>query len=147
MIFYVPHTNGWSASDFGIVDRNDCAIRAIANVTTGKGYVMLRQQMMELGRKANRATPWTVLDKLYQQEGAIVVLLWGSAGKKMKRHVTSGILVEEGITLRRFVNTHPKGRHIVIVRGHALALVNGNIIDTVHTKAGSRVIASYYFGE
>lgn len=147
MIFYVPHDNGWVPSDFGIVDRNDCAIRAIANVKTGKGYVLLREQMMELGRKANRATPWSVLDKLYQQEGAISILLWGSAGKKMKRYITNGTFVDEGITLRRFVDTHQKGRHIVIVRGHALALVNGKIIDTVYTKAGSRVIASYYFGE
>ena len=138
---------GWMAADFGIKDKNDCAIRAIANVTTGKGYVMLRQEMMDMGRKLNRGTPWHILDKVYREQGAKTILLWGKAGLKMKHLVNYSAITEEGITLKRFVETHPTGRHIVIVRGHALALVNGRIIDTVNNRLGKRVMASYYFGE
>lgn len=141
------HEVGYISDEFGIKDKNDCAIRAIANVSTGVSYVTLRQQMMDMGRRVNKGTPWHILDRVYREHGAKTTLLWGKAGRKMMRLVNYSAITEEGITLKRFVDTHPTGRHIIIVRGHALALINGKIIDTFNNKAGKRVMASYYFGE
>lgn len=33
------------------------------------------------------------------------------------------------ITLKRFIEKHPKGRYYVLVRGHALAIIDGVIFD------------------
>lgn len=146
-MYLKTHEVGYISSDFGIKDKNDCAIRAIANVSTGVSYVTLRQQMMDMGRRVNKGTPWHILDRVYREQGAKITLLWGKAGMKLKDHIEYSAITEEGITLSRFIDTHPTGRHIVVVRGHALALINGKIIDTVNNKAGKRVMASYYFGE
>jgi hypothetical protein len=35
------------------------------------------------------------------------------------------------------------GRHVVLIAGHAFAVVDGRIIDTAGTRAGSHVFAVY----
>ena len=52
---------------------------------------------------------------------------------------------EKGFTLKTFVSKRPKGRHIVLIKGHALAVCNGAVIDTFASRAGKRVIAVYSF--
>ena len=144
-MFIANSHTGYLAKDFGIEDRNDCAVRAIANVSSTP-YPELRQRMMELGRRMNRGTPWSTLNEVYKEQGARDITLWGNAGKKIKLW-THHDKVETGITVANFIKAHQKGRYIVVIRKHAFALVNGQVIDIVKNKAGSRVMVSYYFGE
>lgn len=136
---------GCLASDFNLEDKNDCAIRAIANVSFLKRYPDFRQRMMELGRRLNRGTQWHIIDTVYRENGASSITLWGKAGQRLK-HLIEYNHVNEGITLANFIKRHPKGRYVVLVRGHALALINGEIVDTINNRAGKRVMASYHFG-
>lgn len=137
---------GYLAKDFGIKDKNDCAVRAIANVSPIP-YPELRQRMLELGRSVNRGTPWSALNKMYKEQGAKDITLWGKDGNKLEFWTDYDRKVKTGITVANFIKAHQKGRYIVVIRKHAFALVNGQIIDCVKNKAGSRVMASYYFGE
>lgn len=140
------YSTGHVPSEYHINDKNDCAIRAIANVSSIP-YPVLREKMIKLGRKPNRGTPWNVLDKVYKESGAMLTFIWGKAARSLKHYVKYNDVVDKSITLERFVKTFPKGRHIVLIRKHALAVVDGKIIDSGDNKAGARVIATYHFGE
>ena len=145
-MFIANSHTGYLAKDFGIKDKNDCAIRAIANVSPTP-YPELRQRMMELGRRVNRGTPWTALNKMYKEQGARDITIWGKAGRKIERWTDYDRKVETGISVANFIKAHQTGRYIVVIRKHAFALINGQIVDYVNNKAKSRVMASYYFGE
>jgi hypothetical protein len=137
---------GYVPSDFNISDKNDCAIRAVANVSSVP-YPELRQRMINMGRKVNRGTQFDILDQVYRDAGAQLVYLWGKSGRRLRKLIKHNDIVNQSITLKRFVESMPRGKHIVLVRRHALAVVNGKIIDTFDNKANVRVIATFHFGE
>ena len=138
-----PADVGYIPAEFGIKDKNDCAIRALANVST-MTYPEAHARMTQLGRRKNRGTPWEALHTAYTEAGAKDVAYFGS---KMVKFSTKHNVkhFKQGFTLKTFVSKRPKGRHIVLIRGHALAVCNGAVIDTFASRAGKRVIAVYSF--
>lgn len=46
-------------------------------------------------------------------------------------------------SLRRFCRTYPKGRYLILVRGHALAIIDGVIHDWPGESDLRRVVAAY----
>ena len=138
-----PADVGYIPTEFGIKDKNDCAIRALANVST-MTYPEAHARITELGRRKNRGTPWVALHTAYTEAGAKDVAYFGS---KMVKYSTKHNVkhFKQGFTLKTFVSKRPKGRHIVLIRGHALAVCNGAVIDTFASKAGKRVMAVYSF--
>jgi hypothetical protein len=83
---------------------------------------------------------------VYKEAGAFNVTYYGKRMAKMSmEHAVT--YRDKGMTLKTFLADNPKGRHVVIVRGHALAVVNGNTVDVFSSKAGMRVIASFTFAE
>jgi len=50
----------------------------------------------------------------------------------------------KGMTINRFVKDHPKGSYYVLVRGHALAVVDGIVQDWTGDTAQRRKIIEYY---
>jgi len=138
-----PADVGYIPTDFGIKDKNDCAIRALANVST-MTYPEAHARMTQLGRRKNRGTPWIALHTAYTEAGAKDVTYFGS---KMVRFSTKHNVkhFKQSFTLKTFVSKRPKGRHIVLIRGHALAVCNGAVIDTFASRAGKRVMAVYSF--
>lgn len=142
-----PIEVGYLASDFGLKDSKDCAVRALANVSNMKTYPEFRNRMAELGRRVNKGTPWKIINETYRESGVKQITLWGIMGWKYRNYIPHDCYSAKGITLKTFLMAHPVGRYVVMVRGHALAVVNGNIIDTASIKSGRRVFATYYFGE
>ena len=49
-----------------------------------------------------------------------------------------------GMTINRFVKSNPKGSYYVLVRGHALAVVDGTVQDWTGDTAQRRKIIEYY---
>jgi len=138
-----PADVGYVPTEFGIKDKNDCAIRALANVST-MTYPEAHARMTELGRRKNRGTPWVALHTVYTEAGAKDIAYYG--GKMVRLSTKHNVKhFEKGFTLKTFVSKRPKGRHIVLIKGHALAVCNGAVIDTFASKAGKRVIAVYSF--
>ena len=138
-----PVDVGYIPTDFGIKDKNDCAIRALANVST-MTYPEAHARMTQLGRRKNRGTPWKALHTAYVEAGAKDITYYGD---KMAWHSTNHNVkhFKQGFTLKTFVSKRPKGRFIVVIRGHALAVCNGAVIDTFASRAGKRVMAVYSF--
>jgi hypothetical protein len=144
-MYIKPKDVGYVANDFGLKQKRDCAVRAIANVGV-YSYPLALSLLNRAGRRDNKGTPWHALDKVYKEAGAFNVTYYGKRMAKMSmEHAVT--YRDKGMTLKTFLADNPKGRHVVIVRGHALAVVNGNTVDVFSSKAGMRVIASFTFAE
>jgi hypothetical protein len=142
-MYIKPKDVGYVADDFGLKQKKDCAVRAIANVGV-YSYPLALYSLERAGRKDNKGTPWDALDKVYKEAGAFNVTYYGKRMAKMSmEHAVT--YRDKGMTLKTFIANNPKGRHIVIVSRHALAVVDGGIVDLFSSKASKRVIASFTF--
>lgn len=137
---------GYLASDFGLQDRNDCVIRALANV--GKmPYVQARERLMSAGRKVNRGTTHQQYAKLYAECGGKLTL-FSRKGKRLADFIEGVHSVNpKGITVGKLLPKLTKGSYIVWVRRHVFAVVDGRVIDTGGGSADTHVIGLYTFGD
>lgn len=147
-ITHIPAEPGYVASDFGLSDTNDCAIRAFANVGVDT-YPNVRTALFRMGRKQYDGTSVVTTLKFARMHGATITSL-GEMGKRRERwtqHHNCGAdnVINKGCTVANISSRFPKGRHIVSVKGHVFALVDGRIIDTHPCRPGTRVIAVYTF--
>lgn len=124
-------------------ERNDCVVRAISNAT-GKDYSEVHAVLKKHGRKDRKGTQWHTSIAAMKELGMEGVAIGnGQSAKfmarqgKMERH-------EKGVTLGKLLKDLPRGRFVVYIRGHALAVVNGEIIDTGLNKVNSRVNVVWY---
>jgi len=143
MKYIVPKDGGYIPADFGIAEKNDCAVRAIANVGAYPYPVALRLMAQE-GRKKGRGTPWDTLDKVYKMAGAFDVTYYGERMRRLSK-THSVPFRPQSMTLETFLERHPKGRYVVVITKHAVAVVNGAVVDMYRNKAGKRLMASYQF--
>lgn len=106
---------------------NDCAVQALAttaNVPYAFAHKALRGQT---GRVVGKGTPTIALAAYLDAPGAkcrarFVRLPYGSPTYGAPEGAA-------GVTLRTFCRQHPKGRFYVLVRGHALAVIDGDVVD------------------
>ena len=144
-MYIKPKDVGYVANDFGLKQKRDCAVRAIANVGV-YSYPLALSLLNRAGRRDNKGTPWHALDKVYKEAGAFNVTYYGKQMAKMSmEHAVA--YRDKGMTLKTFIANNPKGKHIVVVSRHALAVVDGSTVDMFSSKAGMRVIASFTFAE
>lgn len=134
---------GVTAEQFGIKDSRDCAVRALANVSSFS-YPEVYKLMADAGRKRNKGTPWATLHSVYMATGAKEAAYYGSNTAKMACRFNAKHY-NKSLTLKSFINQHTKGKYIVIVRGHALAVCDGGVIDSFANKAGKRLMCVYKF--
>jgi len=95
-------------------ERNDCAVRALA-LSTGIPYAKAHDLLKAEGRKDRRGTKTWMTERALKKSGAQVELL--------------SAWVHRTATLAEAVRTLRNGRYLIIVRGHALALIDGVIHD------------------
>jgi hypothetical protein len=134
---------GVTAEQFGIKDSADCAVRALANVSAFS-YPEAHKLMEDAGRKRNKGTPWATLHSVYMATGAKEATYFGKNTAKMACRFNVNHY-NKSITLRTFINEYIKGKYIVVVRGHALAVCDGAVIDLFANKAGKRLMCVYKF--
>ena len=134
---------GVTAEQFGIKDSRGCAVRALANVSSFS-YPEVYKLMEDAGRKRNRGTPWATLHSVYMATGAKEATYYGS-NTAIKACNFNAKHYNKSLTLKSFINQHTTGKYIVVVRGHALAVCDGAIIDLFANKAGKRLMCVYKF--
>jgi len=134
---------GATAEQFGIKDSRDCAVRALANVSSFS-YPEVHKLMEEAGRKRNRGTPWATLHSVYMATGAKEATYYGN-NTAIKACNFNAKHYNKSLTLKSFINQHSTGKYIVVVRGHALAVCDGAVIDLFANKAGKRLLCAYKF--
>ena len=102
-------------------ENKDCTVRAAAlRFTTS--YKRAHELLASVGRRDKRGVKADALYKLFD----IMGLPFQSPIKPQN--------------LSQFIKHHPAGRHYVVVRGHAVCVVNGVCVDTFPPKLRARVL-------
>lgn len=123
-------------------ESNDCTVRALANASNIP-YKSAHDLLKKHGRKSGCGCNSDVWHKAYTEAGFKLLGLYGTTART--RHISKkiGVSPKSGISIGRLLPSLGNGRYIVVITGHALAIVDGNIIDTGFSKSGASVVALY----
>lgn len=119
---YKESDGGRTASGFGY-ESNDCVVRALAHAY-GMPYAEAHAKMKALGREDRKPT-YYMRDKI-------------NKGFEFKRHFNFDN--KKKITLKTFLKGRYRGNYLIRIRGHALAINNGVLIDSYIPPLGSRIL-------
>lgn len=126
-------------------ESKDCAVRALSSCAE-MHYDDAHEILAYHGRIDRRGCNMTALMCAYSDSGFTDVTVFGNTKAAVHCSKTFGNSIqktEKGITLQNFCKKYNKGRYIVIYNGHALAVVNGDIIDKGDNPANKRVVISF----
>lgn len=134
----IPVTAG--VSTWG--ESRDCTVRALAN-STGLRYGNAHNILRQHGRKDKRGCTCNVWHDAYISNGMSLVGVYGTT--KGARYLAKKISVvaQKGTTLGSILPKLTNGSYIVIITRHALAVVDGGVVDMNLNRSNSRVIAVY----
>lgn len=86
---------------------------------------------------------FTTMKPAYEEAGFVLYGVYGTTrAARYTAHVTKQ-KANAGTTLAKLLPTLGFGEYIVNTTGHAVAVVNGKIIDTFDNPAGKRVVAVF----
>ena len=109
-------------------EHNDCTVISLAAVTCGNYRLALNRMRLIGGRRHRKPA---LLQPVAEHLGFEEV---------------KGIDWDNRITLKEFCEAHPRGRYWLAVRGHALAVIDGQIHDHA-LKPRRRVYAAWRFNQ
>jgi hypothetical protein len=120
-----------SQSDLAKKETNDCVVRAFMfalNLSYEKAHSFVADKFKRKNRKGTY-TSLFLKNVLGTQKNGYKITLMGYHPKYRpsleKKLVNPKYKKETGYTVKSFMEQHPQGRYFLIVRGHALALVDG----------------------
>lgn len=126
----------------GGLEKNDCTVRALANAG-GIDYADAHILLKKHGRKNHCGAKFGTMHKAYTEAGFALDSVHGTGGQSRYVARFTKREAEKGITLGKLLPKLSFGEYIVNVNGHALAVVNGRIIDTFDNSAAKRVVAVF----
>lgn len=126
-------------------EHRDCTVRALANASMME-YSDAHALLKRHGRKNRIGATARMFVNAYAEAGFGKMTVFGTT--KLAKHLDFNFesrisSVEKGITLKNFCKKYNKGRYIVVYSGHALAVVNGQIIDTFDSLANKRIAIAF----
>lgn len=134
-------------------EENDCVVRAIVNAS-GRDYDCVHAFLKTEGRKDRRGTNIEAMISAFHKFDFKFVGTFGTTvvAKSSihfikKRYTISTGYHNKSITLEKLMQSLPYGRFVAIIRGHAVAIVNGKLIDTHDNPRQARVAMLFQFGE
>lgn len=116
-----------------MLDNNNCTVLALKSVT-GWQERKCHRILVEGGRKQNRG--FDIEGYLADRKGKIEDVRFKPFYIDWKLKEDWSRDVVDSISLKKFAEQNPKGVFYIIVRGHALAIVNGTVVDNLAGKAG-----------
>jgi len=112
------------------LDRNNCVPKALTALT-GEPYKQVDDYLKARGRKKGKGTPRKASVAFLQDRGftqlptpSLTKRYYGGVVRKMK--------------VASFAKAFPKGKFVVYVRGHVVAVIDGQILDDWNSS--SRVV-------
>lgn len=123
-------------------ENNDCTVRALSNAAD-IDYSKAHHILSKHGRKDRNGAYFTTMLKAYTEAGFKLNSVHGTTHSARHASNESGVRASRGITLAKILPYLDNGRYIVNTTGHAVAVVNSQIIDTYDNQAGKRVIAVF----
>lgn len=128
-----------------LYESKDCAVRALSNAGHME-YDEAHDLLAYHGRPDRKGTKHDTLITAYKEAGFTDITVFGTtkpAKFYSKKYSNDIRKTEDGITLKNFCKKYNIGRYIVVYAGHALAVVNGNIIDKYNNPANKRVVLAF----
>lgn len=116
----------------GTAEHNDCTVIALANAA-GLDYNAAHGLLTNGGRRVGRR---------FDMHGWLKHQ-WLYAGKINGFSLCEKAVYFKMATIADFAKKYPRGRFIVIVRGHALAVVDGVVLDSVKRTTRRVVIQAW----
>ncbi len=140
------HIIGYNESVIAKGERNDCVVRAVASTFGLKYDVAHKFVANEFGREPRKGTFGTTW-KLSIRDN-ILGIKYKLVHKENLLYPGSDIHQKKGgepvnVPLRLFLERFPKGRYLVIVKGHAFSIIDGVVIG--NDSDGSRLKAKILF--
>lgn len=125
-------------------ESRDCTVRALASAS-GCSYARAYAIMERAGREENSGMSLNHINEAMKYVGANLVGVFGTTiAATYLRNITNAD-IERGMELKNFIKYFQTGRYFVLIRGHALAVVDGELMDSGCVKAGVYVVAAWKF--
>lgn len=143
--FIKPIAVGENSRRYAFDERKDCTVRALANAGE-LNYVDAYQQMQKAGRIKNKGTGFEVFNPVYENNGFKAIAAFGTTHAGLRfRQLINQEQRYAGMSLKRAVQQFNDGSYIFITAAgrHAVACVDGELIDTFSNKAHESVVLVY----
>jgi len=129
--FKDSHVISTSQSELAKSEKNDCVVRAFMmalDLPYDKAHKFVETKLKRQPRKGTYTRSY-IKNILGRQKNGYKMRLMGFHPKYQrmgqKKLVNPRYKKETGYTVKSFMEQHPTGRYFMIVRGHAVALVDG----------------------
>lgn len=127
------------------VNSSDCAVRALASAS-GLSYKESLETMTDIGGyRVGGGTPVRGVVRVMQTIGAKLIGAFGTTASAESVAKATGCVRYKGMELEKFISLHKTGSYFVLVRGHATAIVDGELRDNGMLKAGVSVAVVWKF--
>jgi len=113
-----------------LAESRDCVVRALS-LAFNKPYLDVHAACARVGRKKHRGMKMFEID-------AVLRLLTGDYGNTLKRTSKYRLDSHPRLTFAQFAAKYPKGRFVIVMSGHALALIDGVYHDMERAAVGAR---------
>lgn len=123
-------------------ETRDCTVRALSNACS-MPYDQAHALLKKHGRKDRRGAYFSTMLKAYNEADFALDSVHGTTSSAKAAARIARREASEGITLAKLLPKLGFGEYIVNTTGHAVAVVNGKIIDTFDNPAGKRVVAVF----
>ena len=105
-------------------ENNDCVVRAMT-IATGKSYDEMHALFKSHGRRNKCGTPFGVINAALACLGLPQLTRIDTDYRLVCGRYTTRRQETSRPTLARFVSEHREGTYMVIIRGHAFAVIDG----------------------
>lgn len=123
-------------------ERNDCTVRALANAKNIE-YETAHALLKKHGRKDAKGCSQKVWALAYRGAGMTLVGVYGKTLRARCLARLEGVESRKGTTLGTLLPSLGTGRFVVLITAHALAVIDGQVIDKFGSLAGSSVFGVY----
>jgi len=123
-------------------ESKDCTVRALANAA-GIPYEAAHKALQSKGREAGKGCHPRVWHEAYQSAGLSFVGIYGKTTTTRGFAYRYKVKAFKGISLGSLLPTLGLGRFIVVITGHALAVIDGAIVDKGVNSSRKSVVAVY----
>jgi hypothetical protein len=145
---YISNSNGiigYSDSTIAKSETNDCFVRAVASsfeIPYDDAHSWVKTKFNRINRKGTKRVSGT-MDTLSMSKFSLNSKLF-SIIKDLKVYDNEKFKLKR-TTLNQFIKKYPTGTFIILVRGHAFTLKDGNVIGNLEDSKRLKKIINYAY--
>lgn len=127
-------------------EMKDCSVRALANAAEME-YLEAHKLFEQVGRVRHEGSTHKQLNEVYLNNGFELFGIYGTTNAALHSRGCFGVYAEDkiksGMTLKKFIKTHQDGAYILVIKGHAFAVIDGELIDDGAIKENVRICVAF----